>query len=828
MSTVLNLSNEVVKMRVEVKRVKVLLIRKLIRQISVLEKKKGNEVDLERHRRRAARLREEIHELKVVAPDSITKAALQKDISFEKVCQNKEGTLSERAIARIATHPQFSKKIQSIKEAIKAFKEERINARKAEKQAKTNAEDVTLQDQVQEGSDEYVVGLEKSDDGEEKLTEEESEKNADKQQDEADGSSQLSQKTSLEMSNEQTNQCQKEQISTTENSAETVNIPDEMVRMRKEVKRTRVLIISKLTQKVAALKKKKGQESEVKENQEIVTGILKEIQALRSLKLDQVTKTALQENAELENVLQDPQANPLDRAIAHIITHSHFVNKLRKVKEAIEEERAKAAAAEQKMKDRKVLVQSNKKGEEEKDDDDEEEEEDNGDEDDEEDEVGEEKLNSLSIEIHRSGLEEPMEGTNSQTVKLSPSKVNTTPLEKPRERIKAAETKQKKKDRLVLVQSKNKGEEEEDDDDEEEEKEEEEEEEEEDDNGDQDKEDEVGEEKFNSLSIEIHKSGIEEPVEGTNTQIVKLTPSKVNTTSSEKAGEPNVKSKSADLTSTVVQSSPEKSSKVTSTECKLPKNLVKSDKEKGTTINSQKKQDVPEAKRPETEDDDEESDLSDDDDEKEYFDDSTEERFRKQSSQSEESDDDDFFLDKVSKFKKRKNYQGKVKEKKGEPQKPDNLQKPKGATSKPHRPNFGNLKSVFCSTLSKSSISSWNVKHGSWHDGPRPPHFQNQRKGPEGKMKASQYQGPDPFNFKPNTQTFKVSGERQGGPSGVGRGKSQFEQHKKQNPRGPSGNISNPPQHALHPSWEASRKRKEQQSQITAFQGKKIKFDDYD
>jgi len=30
----------------------------------------------------------------------------------------------------------------------------------------------------------------------------------------------------------------------------------------------------------------------------------------------------------------------------------------------------------------------------------------------------------------------------------------------------------------------------------------------------------------------------------------------------------------------------------------------------------------------------------------------------------------------------------------------------------------------------------------------------------------------------------------------------------------------------LHPSWEASRRRREQMSQITAFQGKKIKFDD--
>lgn len=30
----------------------------------------------------------------------------------------------------------------------------------------------------------------------------------------------------------------------------------------------------------------------------------------------------------------------------------------------------------------------------------------------------------------------------------------------------------------------------------------------------------------------------------------------------------------------------------------------------------------------------------------------------------------------------------------------------------------------------------------------------------------------------------------------------------------------------LHPSWEASRRRKEQQSKIAVFQGKKITFDD--
>ncbi len=99
-------------------------------------------------------------------------------------------------------------------------------------------------------------------------------------------------------------------------------------------------------------------------------------------------------------------------------------------------------------------------------------------------------------------------------------------------------------------------------------------------------------------------------------------------------------------------------------------------------------------------------------------------------------------------------------------------------------------------------------------------------------MKASQYKGQDlgadrrMGSFKPNRETFKVAEQKQAGPSGAGRGRPEFEQ--KRNPRGPPGRMSDPPQQSLHPSWEASRKRKEQQAQITVFQGKKIRFDDDD
>uniref|UniRef100_H3CV48 Serum response factor-binding protein 1 n=1 Tax=Tetraodon nigroviridis TaxID=99883 RepID=H3CV48_TETNG len=124
-SNSLNLNNEVVKLRKEVKRVRTLIIRKLTRQIGGLKKKKGKEMEIDRNQRRAARLLEEIHAMKALLPDVVTKTALQKNLNFELVCKNPKSTISDRAVARIATHPQFSKKIEAIKSAVKAFKDER-------------------------------------------------------------------------------------------------------------------------------------------------------------------------------------------------------------------------------------------------------------------------------------------------------------------------------------------------------------------------------------------------------------------------------------------------------------------------------------------------------------------------------------------------------------------------------------------------------------------------------------------------------------------------------------------------------------------------------
>ncbi|XP_043835196.1 serum response factor-binding protein 1 isoform X2 [Dromiciops gliroides] len=122
---VINLNNEVVKMRKEVKRTRVLVIRRLTRHLAKLKSKKGTEDILSKNQRRIQRLLEEIHAMKDIKPDEVTKSALDDDINFEKICKKPDSTATERAIARLATYPLLKKKIDALKAAIKAFKDAR-------------------------------------------------------------------------------------------------------------------------------------------------------------------------------------------------------------------------------------------------------------------------------------------------------------------------------------------------------------------------------------------------------------------------------------------------------------------------------------------------------------------------------------------------------------------------------------------------------------------------------------------------------------------------------------------------------------------------------
>ncbi|KAK9408329.1 serum response factor-binding protein 1 [Crotalus adamanteus] len=125
MAKVLNLNNEVVKMRKEVKKIRVLTIRKLTRHIAKLKGKKGTEDAVLKNHRRAQRLLEEIHAMKEIKLDHVTKSALGREIDFGVICKKPNSTARDRAIARLISHPLLKTKIANIKTAVEDFKNAR-------------------------------------------------------------------------------------------------------------------------------------------------------------------------------------------------------------------------------------------------------------------------------------------------------------------------------------------------------------------------------------------------------------------------------------------------------------------------------------------------------------------------------------------------------------------------------------------------------------------------------------------------------------------------------------------------------------------------------
>ncbi|XP_013054313.3 serum response factor-binding protein 1 isoform X5 [Anser cygnoides] len=130
----------VVKMRKDVKKVRVLTIRRLTRHIGKLKLKKGSEDLKLKNQKRVERLIEEIHAMKEIKPDQVTRLALRKEVNFESVCKKPKATASERAIARLATHPLLKHKIAELKAAVKAFKDARQDPNKANPAKKDTSE----------------------------------------------------------------------------------------------------------------------------------------------------------------------------------------------------------------------------------------------------------------------------------------------------------------------------------------------------------------------------------------------------------------------------------------------------------------------------------------------------------------------------------------------------------------------------------------------------------------------------------------------------------------------------------------------------------------
>ncbi|XP_019946265.2 serum response factor-binding protein 1 [Paralichthys olivaceus] len=517
-----------------------------------------------------------------------------------------------------------------------------------------------------------------------------------------------------------------------------LNLNNEVVKMRKEVKRVRVLIIRRLIRQISASKKKKGNEAQVEKSQRKAARMLEEIHAMKVLRPDVVTKTALQKNLNFEQVCRDPKSSIVDRAVARIATHPQFSKKIEDIKAAVEafkKDRMKdlkqGGVEKVQIKAEKVKPQSPVKSKEKKRD-----------------------KEEANVKVQLKGMSENKEGDVI---------------------LKDSSDAQPKTDTVIAAHS--------------------------------------------SSTADVQKKDIPESdsVRPVSTQSIKVKNTVKN----------NPQSKGAEKkpNAAVLQKQ----------EKEEERDLESSDKEESDLESSDKEERDLESS------DEEESDLdSSDEKEKEYFDDSTEERFHNQSSQSEESEDD-FFVGKVSKYKKKKqkDVEGEKKVVKGEEvtsdkaTTSDKFQNELDELESRLKSKSTSLQSVFTSLsgpLKSAGRGAGRGRGGDTFRGQRKPNagrgfnkdfskqsmFRKEFTGAE-ENSGTKYSKPDDRRRESEEKGFASGGRGRG----RGRGRGDFTRH-----MGRGAFSQQAPQQALHPSWEASKKRKEQQGQILAFQGKKIKFDD--
>ncbi|KAK1880656.1 Serum response factor-binding protein 1 [Dissostichus eleginoides] len=513
---------------------------------------------------------------------------------------------------------------------------------------------------------------------------------------------------------------------------EGLNLNNEVVRMRKEVKRVRALIFRKMTRQVAALKKKKGTEMAMEKNQRRAARLLEEVHAMKGLSPDVVTKTALQKNLNFEHVCKNPKSDISDRATARIATHPQFKKKIETIKAAVK------AFKEERMKGGKQ------------------------------------------------GIKEKPQNKPLKVTPQTPEKKVESKSEKVEEDTEA--------ERKEIIEDK----------------------------------------KVEDIVKDIKKVAVVEPEKET----VKATPSsetadvEIKEMIESKIEKGSVKATpSADVE---IQEMPEsKIVKPAAIKVSEAKDNVKNTPKSNVVEKKPETKPAPEELQETKKTEEVESDLEiSDDEEKEYFDDSTEERFHKQSSHSEESDDDDggFFVGKVNKYKrkrKQKSGDGGKSHKQSEVKSSDPVQNELDELETRLKSKKNSFQSVFCPSLSSSGGGRGRGRGGDRfmsRGNPRGDGGPNRAFRRESKFQNQEENGGGGGGGGERNSGSKYSKPSDGGFRGRGRGRGDFTRQSDR--RGRGGFSQQPPEQALHPSWEASKKRKEQQGQILAFQGKKIKFDD--
>ncbi|CAH1255544.1 SRFBP1 [Branchiostoma lanceolatum] len=109
------LNKEIVLLRGDVKRARLLLIQALCRNIRKLRDKKGKPEQLAKNKHRAEKLYEDITVLKGLKPDDVTKAGLFADLDEHKVLSDPTSSSKERAMARLISHKGLKSKLDTVR-----------------------------------------------------------------------------------------------------------------------------------------------------------------------------------------------------------------------------------------------------------------------------------------------------------------------------------------------------------------------------------------------------------------------------------------------------------------------------------------------------------------------------------------------------------------------------------------------------------------------------------------------------------------------------------------------------------------------------------------
>ncbi|XP_054718125.1 serum response factor-binding protein 1-like [Uloborus diversus] len=109
----IKINNQIVQMRKYVKQAKVHVINKFVKEVKLLQNRKGDENKVSKAKRKAERLLTEIALIKKMKPDSISKLAISKALDWNSVLQQKNASIEDRCISMLANYKPVQEEVEN-------------------------------------------------------------------------------------------------------------------------------------------------------------------------------------------------------------------------------------------------------------------------------------------------------------------------------------------------------------------------------------------------------------------------------------------------------------------------------------------------------------------------------------------------------------------------------------------------------------------------------------------------------------------------------------------------------------------------------------------